>query len=82
MRLRPKARTLTRTCVAEGVGIGTEGLMKRASAGPVPFLMSGHGVRESVCVCDGRGGQGKGLTDCAHGFGHDGLLFRGRYKLL
>ena len=40
MRLRPKHFTLTMASVGLGLGLGTEGLMKREVAGPVPCWMS------------------------------------------
>jgi fumarylacetoacetate (FAA) hydrolase family protein len=42
MRLRPNALTFTMASPLEAVGLGAESLMKRASAWPVPFLMSGR----------------------------------------
>ena len=40
MRFRPKAFTLTIAWPLPAVGLGISALMKRASALPVPFLMS------------------------------------------
>lgn len=44
MRFSPKALTRTRASLGEGEGFGTEGLRKRAEAGPLPFFMSGERV--------------------------------------
>lgn len=75
MRFRPKARILTRAWWAAGVGLGTCGLMKRASMGPLPPLMSGMGCEPGSLAraswgCDP--GGGRGLTDCFHVLRHLG----------
>lgn len=44
MRFSPKALMRTRASLGEGEGFGTDGLRKRAEAGPVPFLISGEEV--------------------------------------
>ena len=40
MRLRPKHLILTMASEGLGLGLGADGLMKRETAGPVPFLIS------------------------------------------
>ena len=46
-----------------GLGLGTEGLMKREVAGPVPFRMSGFLSLRKEGDDKPKGGM---LTDCSH----------------
>jgi hypothetical protein len=81
MRFRPKALIFTRAWCAVGVGLGTWVLMKRASMGPLPPLMSVSGCELGGALVDFFGMYvrlrlGRGvfvcLTDRFHVLGHVG----------